>query len=106
MPRRSRGCVNLWLKWALKAYQSTYGYEYQGDNLLLARINLLITFVDYMEYRWNEKSYEGGTPSYRQLTLFDYMVGEEEGEKAAGDIEAKMFDWRAKEIVTYNSLNK
>lgn len=37
-----------WLKWALRAFQSVYGYEYQGDNLLIARINLLNTYVDYM----------------------------------------------------------
>lgn len=42
-----------WFKWVLRAYQSVYGYEFQGDNLLIARINLLITFVDYMQDRWN-----------------------------------------------------
>lgn len=36
-----------WFTWALKAYQSSYGYEWQGDSLLLARENLLYTFVDY-----------------------------------------------------------
>lgn len=30
-----------------KAYQASYGYEYQGDSLLLARENLLATFEDY-----------------------------------------------------------
>lgn len=41
-----------WFKWVLRAYQSVYGCEFQGDNLLIARINLLITFVDYMQDRW------------------------------------------------------
>ena len=41
-----------WLKWALRAFQSVYGYEYQGDNLLIARINILMTFVEYLDYRW------------------------------------------------------
>lgn len=36
-----------WFTWVLKAYQSSYGYEWQGDSLLLARENLLYTFVDY-----------------------------------------------------------
>ena len=36
-----------WLKWAHKAFMSTYGYEWQGDNLLLAREALLYTFVEY-----------------------------------------------------------
>lgn len=38
-----------WLKWTYRAFQSVYGYEFQGDNLLIARINLLNTFVDYMQ---------------------------------------------------------
>lgn len=36
-----------WLTWARKAYMSTYGYEWQGDNLLLAREALLYTFIEY-----------------------------------------------------------
>lgn len=44
-----------WLKWVTRAYESSYGYEWQGDNLLIARINLVNTFADYMEARWNRK---------------------------------------------------
>lgn len=44
-----------WLKWALRAYQSVYGYEYQGDNLLLARENLLVSFIDYYRARFAEQ---------------------------------------------------
>ena len=42
-----------WLKWAIRAVQSIYGYEYQGDNLLVARINVLLSFTDYLEERFN-----------------------------------------------------
>ena len=41
-----------WYDWAKKAFQSTYGFEWQGDNLLLARENLLFTFVDYYESKF------------------------------------------------------
>lgn len=44
-----------WLEWATRAFESSYGYEYQGDNLLIARINLLLTFVDYYKDRWEEE---------------------------------------------------
>ena len=44
-----------WLKWAFRAFQSVYGYEFQGDNLLIARINLLNTFVEYYEARLNRR---------------------------------------------------
>ncbi len=36
-----------WVKYAFEAYQSTYGFEWQGDSLLIARENLLFTFIDY-----------------------------------------------------------
>lgn len=44
----------LWLRYARKAYQSVYGYEYQGDNLLIARINLLSTFVEYYQEKFEK----------------------------------------------------
>lgn len=44
-----------WLAWAFKAFESTYGYEFQGDNLLMARMNLLATFEEYLWDRWKCK---------------------------------------------------
>lgn len=44
-----------WTHWALLALGSVYGYEWQGDNLLLAREALLATFIDYHEQRFNHK---------------------------------------------------
>ena len=47
-----------WRKYATHAVQSTYGYEYQGDNLLLARVNLLLTFAEHLQARWQRKPTE------------------------------------------------
>lgn len=44
-----------WRKYATYAVQSTYGYEYQGDNLLLARVNLLLTYAEHLQARWQRK---------------------------------------------------
>lgn len=38
---------NEWYEWATIAYKSIYGYEFQGDSLLIARENLLFTFIDF-----------------------------------------------------------
>ena len=43
-----------WIKWAKIAFQSSYGYEWQGDSLLIARENLLYTFIDYYQAQFNE----------------------------------------------------
>lgn len=43
-----------WLEHAFAALRSTYGYEWQGDNLLLARLNMLNTFVDYFKDKFGK----------------------------------------------------
>lgn len=52
------GTVREWNKWAYRAYESTFGYEFQGDSLLIARINLLETFYEYYVYKWKKKPNE------------------------------------------------
>lgn len=44
-----------WLKAAQSAYMSVYGYEWQGDNLVLARESLLYTFIDYYKAKFGKK---------------------------------------------------
>lgn len=44
-----------WLKWAVKSFQNIYGYEWQGDNVLLARENLLFTFIDYYNAKFDKE---------------------------------------------------
>ena len=51
-----------WINWVTRAYQSTCGYEFQGDNVLISRVNMIMTFDEYMEDRWDrrptDKEYE------------------------------------------------
>ena len=44
-----------WIDWALKACQSVYGFEYQGDNILIARENVLFTVVEHYGSRFSEE---------------------------------------------------
>lgn len=46
---------NKWLYWARVAFKASYGYEWQGDNLLLARENLLYTLEDYYQDKFSKK---------------------------------------------------
>lgn len=43
-----------WINNCILSFKAIYGYEWQGDNLLLARENLLCTFIDYYLNRFNE----------------------------------------------------
>lgn len=44
-----------WNQWVYRAFESVYGYELQGDSLLIARGNLLETFCEYTRDRWSEE---------------------------------------------------
>ena len=123
-----------WFKWVLRAYQSVYGYEFQGDNLLIARINLLVTFVDYMQDRWNRVPTDtelrkianvivwnlwqmdgmtGTVPfgklkeQYHQYSLFDFVVSDEANdEEKQPDMECRIYDWRSDRSLTYRSIKE
>lgn len=43
-----------WIENSILSLKATYGYEYQGDNLLIARENILFTYIDYFFERFNE----------------------------------------------------
>ena len=51
-PQR-KNAHKIWRRAAYRALQSTYGFEWQGDNLLLARESLLITFIEYYQEKWH-----------------------------------------------------
>lgn len=122
-----------WLKWAYRAYESVYGFEFQGDNLLLARENLLYTFIDYMRYAlkrtptlnelkkvatiisWNLWQMDGLTyePPFcdiqeemNQLSLFDFVEPETLIVQKTAQSRCKIKDWRSKVTVEYYSLVK
>jgi hypothetical protein len=44
--------INEWLKAVETAYKNTYGFEWQGDSLLLAREALLITFIENFTHKF------------------------------------------------------
>ena len=45
---------NEFIKWSKIAYESSYGYELQGDSLLLARENLLLSFCEYYNHKFDK----------------------------------------------------
>lgn len=57
-----------WLDAVRQAFQTTYGYEWQGDSLLLARENMLYTFIDHYEAR------HGTAPDTRLLQEFADII--------------------------------
>lgn len=56
------------LDWCQEAYKNTYGYEWQGDNLLLAREALLFTFLDYYRSKFGEE------PLLKSIQYIAYII--------------------------------
>lgn len=57
-----------WLKAAQQAYRSTYAFEWQGDNLLLARESMLITFIESYRDKF------GKDPLLKSILYIAYII--------------------------------
>ena len=57
-----------WLEWAQTAYMNIYGFEWQGDNLLLARESLLYTFIEYYQAKF------GKLPLVKSVNYIAYII--------------------------------
>jgi hypothetical protein len=57
-----------WLKAAQDAYKSIYAYEWQGDNLLLAREAMLITFIENYRFKFNKE------PLLSSINFIAYII--------------------------------
>lgn len=118
-----------WLFWTRRAYESIYGYEYQGDSLLIARQNLLYTFIENMEYKfshkpqekqlrmiariisWNIWQMDGLTMSVpfserervaSQISMFEFFYGIKNEDTEP--IPCKIYDWRTNTSLEFKSI--
>ncbi len=122
-----------WCEWAVRAFQATYGYEFQGDNLLIARVNLLMTFEEYLQEYWKRKPtinelkkliniitwnlwqmdgltgtipYSKAEEQYRQMTLFEvYGMGTAEQSEDKQPL-CRIYDWRGDKSLEFMSLQR
>lgn len=116
-----------WSKWALRAFQSVYGYEFQGDNLLIARINLLYTLTDFMEAKWHRQAAPKELKKFLNVICHNFwqmdgLIGAVPVRAAAEtaqlsffgelppapeeDTDCKIYDWRAERSLLFPELMK
>lgn len=118
-----------WIKWSKRALQSVYGYEFQGDNVLIARENLLYSYIDYYNNRfknkpdvkllkkianiisWNIWQMDGLTMTAPfserqkkndQYSLFDYLDDLKITETEP--IPCRIYDWRSNNSLEFKSM--
>lgn len=59
---------NEWMEAAEIAYKNIYGFEWQGDSLLLARESLLVTFIEYFSAKFHK------IPEARSIEKIAYII--------------------------------
>ena len=57
-----------WLEWVQEAYKSIYAYEWQGDNLLIARESMLISFIEYYQQKFGKR------PLLKSINYIAYII--------------------------------
>ena len=60
-----------WLFLAKKAVQSVYGYDWQGDNVLIARKNVFLTIDEHYEERWGESLSEEEAAEFANIIVWN-----------------------------------
>ena len=118
-----------WINWTIKAFESTYGYEYQGDNLLIARINLLVTFCDYLQERFNRKPIKSELSKIANIiswniwqmdalkdttpfgmssdTNYNYSLFAEENKvESTMEIKCRIYDWRRRVSLVFGDIKE
>lgn len=106
--------LNYWTDLALRAVESVYGYEFQGDNLFLARRNVFDTVVEYFAAKFTCKPPENfwlavATIISCNLWQMDGLTGSppfQENANLFGGANCLIIDWRTGNVVEFISLTK
>lgn len=117
------------IDYCIVAYETSYGYEFQGDSLLLARENLLLTFCEYYQYKFNHKPDIKTTKKIAQIISYNVIqmngitleipysvindalvpmdIFNQDTELAVGkNRAAAVKDWHRNEMITIESISK
>ena len=117
-----------WCFWARRAVESVYGYDFQGDNVFLARKNIIL---DYCEHMYSVFSHYPDKKTLQQLTtivswniwqmdglntsvpyssvsivdkeedLFGFV---EENIIESSPVQCRIYDWKANRSVEFRSM--
>ena len=60
-----------WYKWVVTAYQNIYGFEWQGDNLVLAREAMIFTFFDYYQDKFGKMPTKAQTRKIAEIVSWN-----------------------------------
>ena len=117
-----------WSQWARRSLESVYGYDFQGDNVFLARMNMLLDYAEHMEAKWghlpDKKTLRElctvATWNIWQMDGINYSVPFSEAEKVVvqedlfgmseeiiektSPVYCRIYDWKANKSIEFKSL--
>ena len=99
--------VEGWQFCAIRALQSVYGYEFQGDNLFLARRNVFDTVIEYFTAKFPDKPPEDFLSEVAEI--ISWNLWQMDGRtNSTPDTKSprvcRIKDWRTNETPTFLSL--
>ena len=119
-----------WINWTIRAFQSVFGYEFQGDNLLIARLNLFLTFVEYLQMYWRRSPTKEEIESISEIiswnfwqmdgltfstpfsenssvdTQLDLFLHFDQGNTPNNCMECMIFDWHQNKKIVFKNLDR
>ncbi|HEL2050488.1 TPA: Eco57I restriction-modification methylase domain-containing protein [Streptococcus suis] len=117
-----------WFQGAVTAYQNAYGYEYQGDSLLLARENLLASFIDYYQAKFDQEPSSSQKQTIAQIISYNVLqmdgltytspyseqakeavqlsLFEEIAEQTSQPQKAQIKDWKTNKLIDFERLSQ
>ncbi|UDM72502.1 restriction endonuclease [Vagococcus fluvialis] len=89
-----------WQRLVEEAYKSSYGFEWNGDSLLLARENLLYTYRDYYFAKWFEEPLYGLLEDIAKIISYNifqmdglkYIIPLSEKKEKIMNVQISLFD--------------
>lgn len=106
-----------WYFWTRKAVQSVYGYEFQGDNLFLARKNILLTVAEFFAEKFFYDAYKGFLKEIAEIISWNFwqMDGLKNSvpyakietnlfDEPQENVFCKIMDWQENKVVTFKNI--
>ena len=112
----------LFYSYLIRIAKSIYGYEYQGDSLLMARVNNLMSYIEYYSYifeeemdgrvveelvdiiSWNIFQMDGLTQCIPQKEVVVDKKNKQKNYIAVNGIGVKIMNWKENKIELFDVL--
>jgi hypothetical protein len=112
----------LFYSYLIRIAKSMYGYEYQGDSLLMARINNLMSYIEYYSYlfgedmdsrvveeladiiSWNIFQMDGLTQCIPQKEVVVDKKNKQKNYVAVNGIGVKIMNWKENKVELFGVL--